>query len=90
MPVVELDDIIVLLLDTSDLLSDDELSEVDVGVLNLEVFLLADLVVVILLDVVLNIPGHVWVLGDNLSDDLLVEVMVVLELLLDVVGDLLT
>jgi hypothetical protein len=45
MSIVELDIKFIFLLDSSNLLSDDKLSEVDIGVLNFKIFLISDFVI---------------------------------------------
>ena len=87
MSIVELDLILIFLLDSSNLLSDDKLSEVNIGMLNFKIFLISDFVSLLLLFLgeIGYSPSHVWILCHNFGNDFLVEIMEILESLFDVI-----
>jgi hypothetical protein len=61
------------LLHVSDLLSNDNLLEVNHGVFNFNILLTEDLISIRI--IILHAPGHVWILFDDFSNDLLLSIM---------------
>lgn len=75
----------VLLLTSTNLLANNQLLEVDDTMLDF-VFLLFHVVDLVL--EIVDVPGHVWVLKNNLAHNFLIRIMVVNEFGFDVVAHL--